>query len=40
MEQFQTMVWKGTDTVAFGVKEKYVVAWYCTAGEYSNPLES
>jgi hypothetical protein len=40
MEQFQKLVWKGSTKVAFGVKDKYVVAWYCTAGEYSNPLES
>jgi len=23
------MVWKGTTKVGFGVKDKYVVAWYC-----------
>jgi hypothetical protein len=34
------MVWKGTTKVGFGVKDKYVVAWYCTGGEYTNPLLS
>jgi hypothetical protein len=40
MEQFQKMVWKGTTKVAFGVRDKYVVAWYCEGGDYTNPLES
>lgn len=40
MEQFQKMVWKGATKVAFGVKDRYVVAWYCVGGDYTNPLES
>jgi uncharacterized iron-regulated protein len=26
---FTRMLWRGTQTVAFGVKGKYVAAWYC-----------
>lgn len=25
------MVWKGTKTVGFGKRGKYIVAWYCSS---------
>lgn len=30
-DQFVNTVWKGTTKVAFGVRGRYVVAWYCEA---------
>jgi len=29
---FTNMMWKGTKNVGFGIKGKFVVAWYCPAG--------
>jgi len=33
---FTRMVWRGTKTVAFGVKGKYVAAWYCNPSGSTN----
>jgi hypothetical protein len=30
VDNFTRIVWKGTSTVSFGIKGKYVAAWYCT----------
>lgn len=30
-ENFTRMVWKKTTKVGFGIKGKYVIAWYCEA---------
>lgn len=29
MAKFTQLIWKATSTVGFGVKGKYVVAWFC-----------
>jgi len=31
VEKFSKMVWKNTKKVGFGVKGKWVIAWYCDA---------
>lgn len=36
--QFVRMVWQTTTRVAFGVKDEYVVAWYCAAADPSNAV--
>ena len=34
------MVWKATTKVAFGVKDKWVIAWYCeTKGNNGGPAD-
>jgi hypothetical protein len=36
--RFTQMVWRGTSTVGFGVKDKWVIAWYCnSAGNNGGP---
>lgn len=39
-QNFAQMLWKGTKTVGFGVKGKFVVAWYCDKAETSNAERS
>jgi len=35
-QAFTRMLWKNTQTVAFGVKGKYVAAWYCNPSGSTN----
>jgi hypothetical protein len=30
--EFTQLIWSGSETVAFGIKGPWVVAWYCPAG--------
>lgn len=30
MDAFTRMMWREVSSVAFGIKDKYVFAWYCT----------
>lgn len=36
-EKFVKMLWRGTTKVGFGVKGKWVVAWYCESGGATGP---
>jgi phage gp16-like protein len=35
-DKFTQMVWKGTAKVGFGIKGKWVIAWYCDKGSTGN----
>lgn len=35
-EAFTRMLWRGTQTVAFGIKGKHVAAWYCNPSGTTN----